>query len=70
MIQSSVLPIDFFMVLKIKPGVGFREMPDSQREMGFPCTTRTPKILPNFTHEPTRNAERSFTKSYILPLAF
>ena len=60
MIQSSVLPVYFFMVLKIKPGVGFREMPDSQREMGFLYTTRTPKILLKITYEPTRNVERSF----------
>ena len=45
MIQSSVLPIDFFMVLKIKPGQGFRETPDSQREITFLSNTRTPKII-------------------------
>ena len=43
MIQSSVLPIDFFMVLKIKPGQGFRETPDSQREITFLSNTLTPK---------------------------
>ena len=43
--SASVLPVYFFMVLKIKPGQGFPETPDSQREITFLSNTRTPKII-------------------------